>query len=142
MGVSMYDKEAGTRRLEAAFPLEYEAGVQLLLKNYQLFEERSILHGDFAAIDMLLDLREAIEAAYLTDRVKQCVQLCLIEDRKIEDVQQILGIDKAAISRHVSSGVKKIADNFRYWKYSEIKQQGADEDVHVGGLQDEIRRSS
>lgn len=122
MGVSKYDKEAGVRRLDAAFPLEYEAGVSMLLKNYQLFAERSILLGDFAAIDMLLDLRDAIDAAYLTDRVKQCVQLCLIEDRKIEDVEQILGIDKAAISRHTSSGVRKIADVFRYWKYTDIKR--------------------
>lgn len=136
MGVSMYDQEAGQRRLEAVFPLEYGAGVTMLLKNYQLFAERAILAGNFAAIDMLLDLDEAIAAAYLTDRSWQCVQLCLIQDHKIEDVAAALGIDKAAVSRHVSGAVRKIADNFRYWKYNDnqITHQEDDADVQDGEL--------
>lgn len=144
MGVSSYDKEAAQRRLEAAYPLEYEAGVIMLLKNYQLFAQRAILEGNFAAIDIKLDLDEAMEAAFLTDRQRECIQLYLIDDMKIEDVEQLLGIDKAAISRHASGGVKRIADVFRYWKYTDIKANtpGGESNVQDGGLQDEIRRSS
>lgn len=119
MGVSKYDKNAGHRKLEHRFRLEHGKEVKTLLRKYQELYEWALQSGDFAVIDVLVDLSMAMRIAMLTDRQKECIVLHLILDMKASDVADILGISQPHVSQNVNGGCQRIARIFKAWNYTE-----------------------
>ena len=62
---------------------------------------------------MLIFLRKAIENE-LTHKQKYCVTEYFINNKKMSDIANELGIDKSAVTRHIQRAVKKIKNKTIY----------------------------
>lgn len=119
LGVSKYDKYKGHRKIEQQFRLEQGKDVKALLRKSQELYEWAMRSGDYAIIDVLVDVGKAMRISGMTERQKECIVLHLILDMKEADVAEILGITQPLVSQSVNSGCNKIAQVFRAWQYTE-----------------------
>lgn len=94
-------------------------GIERLLKDIKYLENRSIDHGDMAAVDILIDLEHAINLADLTDRQREIFYLVYIQDMKLAEAANRLGIDVSTASRIKKSMLKRILKVYKAWKYAE-----------------------
>ncbi|MEB9440537.1 sigma factor-like helix-turn-helix DNA-binding protein [Bacillus cereus] len=117
MGVSNFDKQAATKRLEVRFELCTVAGVEALLEQQHNIRSAAESRGDTAAIDLLADLENAIYQAELTDLQARCMDLRFGRDLSNIETAQIMGVDKSTTSRNTKAALKKIADVYTSWDY-------------------------
>jgi hypothetical protein len=79
------DLEINERSLEAKYPaLDNPANLRILLSDYHALINRQY-QGDYAAVDILVDLRKAVELAGLTSRQAQALRLVYEEDLTQEE---------------------------------------------------------
>lgn len=115
MGVSKYDKQAGDRRYDSAYPaLNSPAGLRILLSDYHALKIRQY-QGDYDATIILADLTTAIEAAKLTDRQRQALRLVYEEDLTQEDAGKAMGVRQQVLARHLIVAEAKVARIYEYW---------------------------
>ncbi|MEC0037193.1 sigma factor-like helix-turn-helix DNA-binding protein [Bacillus cereus] len=117
MGVSNFDKQAATKRLELRFELRTYAGVEKLLEQQHNIRSTAESRGDTAAIDMLADLENAIYQAELTDLQARCIKLRFDRDLTNLETARIMGVDTSTSSRNTKAAIKKIADVYHAWEY-------------------------
>jgi DNA-directed RNA polymerase specialized sigma24 family protein len=71
--------------------------------------------GDYAAVDILVDLRKAVEMAGLTSRQAQALRLVYEEDLTQEEAGRRMGISQQAVDQHISGAIEAISEIYYYW---------------------------
>ena len=121
MSATAYEHNTQHRRLFESYKLDSPAGVAFLFTDYYSLVERSYL-GDYAACDILLDLKKAIKLAGISDREWWAIKYSLIYGYLQEEVSKMTGLSQPTISRDISEGLTKIAKVFSEWNYGEVKK--------------------
>ncbi|MFB5568647.1 sigma factor-like helix-turn-helix DNA-binding protein [Bacillus cereus] len=118
MGVSNYDKEAGTKKYEVKYTLDTTEGVEKLLEDTHKIRSRALDRGDMAAIDLLVDLESAIELAPLTDKQRRVVELYYKNDLSQKATAALMDCDTSTVSRHRKAALKHITNVYKQWEYN------------------------
>lgn len=118
MGVSLYDKSAGSKRLEAKYILNTAKGIEKLLEDAYGLQSIAYMRSDFSAIDILLDLATAIEIAKLTDKQKVVLELIYVKGFTQEETAKMVGVSGRTVSFHKQGALEKLASIFATWEYN------------------------
>ncbi|ARW40255.1 sigma factor-like helix-turn-helix DNA-binding protein [Bacillus amyloliquefaciens] len=102
------------REFNAAYALDNAEGVKLLLADYQKFVSRKRC-GDYAAVEVLIDIHKAIELAGLTDRQRQAIELVYFGELTQTDAGERIGITQQAVVFHLNAAVDRLTDVYYYW---------------------------
>jgi hypothetical protein len=101
IGSVKIDLDSKERSLDAKYPaLDNPAGLRILLSDYHALLNRQY-QGGYAAVDILVDLRKAIEMAQLTGRQSEALRLVCEEDLTQEEA----GERKYKIRRLFGNGI-------------------------------------
>lgn len=114
MGVTKIDLHRKDREFNATYALDNADGVKLLLADYQKFVSRKRC-GDYAAVEVLIDIHKAIELAGLTDRQRQAIELVYFGELTQAEAGRRMGITQQKAEARASRAVEKIADIYYYW---------------------------
>jgi DNA-directed RNA polymerase specialized sigma24 family protein len=121
LGAVKIDTNAKERSLEAKYPaLDNPAGLRILLSDYHALLNRQY-QGDYSAVDILVDLRRAIDMAQLTGRQSEALRLVYEEDLTQEEAGKRLtgpnglGIRQDVVSYHVDRAIEAVAEVYWYW---------------------------
>ncbi|OQV53377.1 sigma factor-like helix-turn-helix DNA-binding protein [Bacillus velezensis] len=125
MGVTKIDLHRKDREFNASYALDNAEGVKLLLADYQKFVSRKRC-GDYAAVEVLIDIHKAIQLAGLTDRQRQAIELVYFGELTQAEAGERMGIGQDAVSKLIDSATEKLADIYYYWA-------GHDEGYTTGG---------
>ncbi|MCY8472423.1 sigma factor-like helix-turn-helix DNA-binding protein [Bacillus halotolerans] len=85
-----------------------------MLADYQKFVSRRRC-GDYDAATILIDIHKALDAAGLTDRQRQAIELVYFGELTQAEAGERMGIARDVVSRHCSAACEKITDIYRYW---------------------------
>ncbi|WP_237731275.1 RNA polymerase sigma factor [Bacillus velezensis] len=86
----------------------------MLLADYQKFVSRKRC-GDYAAVEVLIDIHKAIDLAGLTDRQRQAIELVYFGELTQAEAGERMGIAKQNVEAYISRAAEKIADIYYYW---------------------------
>lgn len=114
MGTVKIDLHRKDREFHAAYALDDAEGVKLLLADYQKFVSRKRC-GDYAAVEVLIDIHKAIDLAGLTDRQRQAIELVYFGELTQAEAGERMGIAKQNVEAYISRAAEKIADIYYYW---------------------------
>ncbi|TJZ71404.1 RNA polymerase subunit sigma [Bacillus amyloliquefaciens] len=114
MGVTKIDLHRKEREFHAAYALDNVEGVKLLLADYQKFVSRKRC-GDYAAVEVLIDIHKAIELAGLTDRQRQAIELVYFGELTQAEAGERIGIAQNTLSETIDRAAEKIGDIYYYW---------------------------
>ncbi|MED3230336.1 sigma factor-like helix-turn-helix DNA-binding protein [Bacillus velezensis] len=114
MGVTKIDLHRKDREFNASYALDNAEGVKLLLADYQKFVSRKRC-GDYAAVEVLIDIHKAIELADLTDRQRQAIELVYFGELTQAEAGERIGIAQNTLSETIDRAAEKIADIYYYW---------------------------
>ncbi|ATO12199.1 sigma factor-like helix-turn-helix DNA-binding protein [Bacillus velezensis] len=114
MGTVKIDLHRKDREFNAAYALDNAEGVKLLLADYQKFVSRKRC-GDYAAVEVLIDIHKAIELAGLTDRQRQAIELVYFGELTQTDAGERLGIAQKNVNEALDRASEKLADIYYYW---------------------------
>lgn len=115
MGVSMYDKEGSQRRLEALYVLTTAEGVEELLTMWDKLVIMPFDRGDYGVVDLIVDTQIAIRQANLTFKQWQAIELALMQGYTHQEVADVVGVDRTAITKLIARGTARIAEVFERW---------------------------
>lgn len=118
MGVSNYDTGAATKRYENKYTLSTTKGVKSLLKDIHALNSRAFERGDMAAIDLLVDLQDAITQANLTDKQRTSILYYYFKDQDQETTAKHMGCDTSTESRHRKAALERIKNVYIKWEYN------------------------
>jgi DNA-directed RNA polymerase specialized sigma24 family protein len=104
------------RSLEAKYPaLDNPANLRILLSDYHALINRQY-QGDYAAVDILVDLRKAVEMAGLTGRQSEALHLVYEEDLTQEEAgKRMGGLAKQNVEDYAATALEKISEVYYYW---------------------------
>jgi DNA-directed RNA polymerase specialized sigma24 family protein len=104
------------RSLEAKYPaLDNPANLRILLSDYHALINRQY-QGDYAAVDILVDLRKAVEMAGLTGRQSEALHLVYEEDLTQEEAgRRMGGLAKQNVEDYAATALEKISEVYYYW---------------------------
>lgn len=114
MGTVKVDLHQKDREFNAAYALDNAEGVKLLLADYQKFVSRKRC-GDYAAVEVLIDIHKAIELAGLTDRQRQAIELVYFGELTQAEAGERMYISREAVKLYLLKATEKIADIYYYW---------------------------
>jgi DNA-binding CsgD family transcriptional regulator len=115
MGAVKIDTNAKERSLDAKYPaLDSPAGLRILLSDYHALLGRQY-QGDYSAVDILVDLRKAIEMAQLTGRQSEALRLVYEEDLTQEEAGKRMGVHRLVVQEHVEKAIEAISEVYYYW---------------------------
>ncbi|WP_227005767.1 MULTISPECIES: sigma factor-like helix-turn-helix DNA-binding protein [Bacillus] len=86
----------------------------MLLADYQKFVSRKRC-GDYAAVEVLIDIHKAIELAGLTDRQRQAIELVYFGELTQAEAGERMYISREAVKLYLLKATEKIADIYYYW---------------------------
>lgn len=101
-------------KYEFAYKLDDLEGVRSILDDFLRLETRRYT-GDEAASDLIIDLKEAIRLAKLTDKQRDVLQLHYVYGYKQREIGAQLGIERSVVSRHLLAAEKKITKVYAHW---------------------------
>lgn len=114
MGTVKVDLHRKDREFNAAYALDDAEGVKLLLADYQKFVSRKRC-GDYAAMEVLIDIHKAIELACLTDRQRQAIELVYFGELTQTEAGERMGIAQKNVNEALDRASEKLADIYYYW---------------------------
>ncbi|MBS0046382.1 DUF134 domain-containing protein [Bacillus velezensis] len=114
MGTVKVDLHRKDREFNAAYALDDAEGVKLLLADYQKFVSRKRC-GDYAAVEVLIDIHKAIELAGLTDRQRQAIELVYFGELTQTEAGERMGIAQKNVNEALDRASEKLADIYYYW---------------------------
>jgi RNA polymerase sigma factor (sigma-70 family) len=115
IGSVKIDLSQKERSLDAKYPaLDSPANLRILLSDYHALLNRQY-QGDYSAVDILVDLRKAIELAQLTVRQRQAIHLVYEMDLTQEEAGRAMGIAQQNVESYLSTAIEKIAEIYYYW---------------------------
>ncbi|WHM14881.1 sigma factor-like helix-turn-helix DNA-binding protein [Bacillus velezensis] len=86
----------------------------MLLADYQKFVSRKRC-GDYAAVEVLIDIHKAIELASLTDRQRQAIELVYFGELTQAEAGERMGISRISVREYLEAASEKLADIYYYW---------------------------
>jgi DNA-directed RNA polymerase specialized sigma subunit len=95
-------------RYENAYKLHTEAGVSSFLNDYSKLAEARFYASDLSISDMLLDFHFAYKRA-LTKRQQEVIALTFFEDKRQQDVADILGLTQQTVQEHIQKAIKNLS---------------------------------
>lgn len=114
MGTVKIDLHRKDREFNATYALDNAEGVKLLLADYQKFVSRKRC-GDYAAVEVLIDIHKAIELAGLTDRQRQAIELVYFGELTQTEAGERMGIAQKNVNEALDRASEKLADIYYYW---------------------------
>lgn len=118
MGAVSVDLHASERVLDNLFPLDTEAGVSKLLYAFTQVRESTYYGADFGAVDLILDLEEALNNIKMTDTQRRLIHLHYFIGYKQVEIVKILAKEGVTITQQgISDNLKTI--NRRIAKFHE-----------------------
>jgi len=104
------------RSLEAKYPaLDSPANLRILLSDYHALINRQY-QGDYDAVVLLTDLRNAVELAGLTERQKTALSLVYEEDLTQEEAgRRMGGLARDAVNHLLDRAIEAISEVYYYW---------------------------
>ncbi|ATC49830.1 hypothetical protein CLI97_00493 [Bacillus velezensis] len=114
MGTVKIDLHRKDREFNAAYALDNAEGVKLLLTDYQKFVSRKRC-GDYAAVEVLIDIHKAIELAGLTVRQRQAIELVYFGELTQTEAGERMGIAQKNVNEALDRASEKLADIYYYW---------------------------
>ncbi|APH50426.1 RNA polymerase subunit sigma [Bacillus amyloliquefaciens] len=114
MGSVKIDLHRKDREFNAAYALDNAEGVKLLLTDYQKFVSRKRC-GDYAAVEVLIDIHKAIELAGLTVRQRQAIELVYFGELTQTEAGERVGIAQKNVNEALDRASEKLADIYYYW---------------------------
>ncbi len=114
MGTVKVDLHRKDREFNAAYALDNAEGVKLLLADYQKFVSRKRC-GDYAAVEVLIDIHKALELAGLTDRQRQAIELVYFGELTQTEAGERMGIAQKNVNEALDRASEKLADIYYYW---------------------------
>ncbi len=114
MGTVKIDLHRRDREFNAAYALDNAEGVKLLLADYQKFVSRKRC-GDYAAVEVLIDIHKAIELAGLTDRQRQAIELVYFGELTQTEAGERMGIAQKNVNEALDRASEKLVDIYYYW---------------------------
>ncbi|MED4523625.1 sigma factor-like helix-turn-helix DNA-binding protein [Bacillus velezensis] len=114
MGTVKVDLHRKDREFNAAYALDNAEGVKLLLADYQKFVSRKRC-GDYAAVEVLIDIHKAIELAGLTDRQRQAIELVYFGELTQAEAGERMGITQQGVVSHLNAAADSLAEIYYYW---------------------------
>ncbi|SDZ06225.1 sigma-70 family RNA polymerase sigma factor [Thermoactinomyces sp. DSM 45892] len=115
----MSDIDSGHRKYEQSYSFYTTKGIGRLLADLPKIEIRAYEKGETAAIDIYLDLQQAIQLAELTPKQKEAIKYLYIHDKGIVEAAVLLNIDYTTLSRTRKTALKKISEVYKRWRYLE-----------------------
>ena len=109
----------GHRKYADRFPYTTPKGVQKLLRQAHVLADIRFERADFAACDILIDLKTAIERAGLTQEEQDVIIGYLINDEKSHKVAQALDTTSFEVTKIARTACRKIAAVYTEWDYDE-----------------------
>ncbi|GAF23271.1 hypothetical protein JCM19047_3077 [Bacillus sp. JCM 19047] len=117
-------REAVTIRLEEQYGMLSSAKqVQHLLRDIHSLQSR-VLHDDFAACDIFIDLQDAIEQADLTKRQRDALYYVYMCDYTQVETAEKMGIAQQNVRELLKRSTERIADIFFYWTHHDLGYRG------------------
>jgi hypothetical protein len=107
----------GHRKYAERFPFDTADGVKKLLKQSQKIADGRFERGDFAACDILIDLRSAIIAAELSDMELRVILGLYVRDGYYKDLYVRYGLERWQLYDMADKACEKIAGVYRKWNY-------------------------
>jgi DNA-directed RNA polymerase specialized sigma24 family protein len=86
----------------------------MLLGDYHSLVGRQY-QGDYTAVDVLTDLRTAVQMAGLTERQLEALRLVYGEDLTQKAAGERMGLAKQNVEAYVSKAEEKIAEIYYFW---------------------------
>jgi hypothetical protein len=116
IGSVKIDLDSKERSLDAKYPaLDNPQGLRILLSDYHALKVRQF-QGDYSAVDILVDLRKAIDMAQLTGRQSEALRLVYEEDLTQEEAGKRLGgLAKDAVNHLLDRAIEAISEVYYYW---------------------------
>jgi DNA-directed RNA polymerase specialized sigma24 family protein len=116
MGAVKIDTQAKERSLDQRYPaLDTPQNLRILLSDYHALLGRQY-QGDYSAVDILVDLRKAIEMAQLTGRQSEALRLVYEEDLTQEEAgKRMGGLAKDAVNHLLDRAIEAISEVYYYW---------------------------
>ncbi|MCM3276290.1 RNA polymerase subunit sigma [Bacillus velezensis] len=114
MGTVKVDLHRKDREFNAAYALDNAEGVKFLLADYQKFVSRKRC-GDYAAVEVLIDIHKAIELAGLTDRQRQAIELVYFGELTQTEAGERMGIAQKNVNEALDRASEKLVDIYYYW---------------------------
>jgi DNA-directed RNA polymerase specialized sigma24 family protein len=121
MGAVSVDLNKRERVYEARYPLDNPFGVRHLFEDYDKLRDFAYSKGDYDALHVILDFKDAMDNAKLTQKQKDALHHVYNLGYTQEDAAEALGYaDKSAINHLLDRAINKIAES-----------QGYDEEVYI-----------
>lgn len=122
------DTNAKERTYTQTYALSTVEGVKALLRDRHRIAARRE-RGDYAAVDITIDLHSAIESAGLTDRQAEVLTLISWADITQTDAARELGITQQAVALAYDSAAEKLRAVYERWNYGEVSMEMTKNDV-------------
>jgi RNA polymerase sigma factor (sigma-70 family) len=117
MGHVKIDLSTKERALDAKYPaLDNPAGLRILLSDYHALVNRQY-QGDYDAVVLLADLKQAVEMAQLTGRQSEALRLVYEEDLTQEEAGKRMGVAQKNVSEALDRAIENIAEVYYYWSH-------------------------
>jgi len=94
---------------------KHERRVHKILTSIYEIEERQYSRGDYGAVVTLVDFREAVRLADLTERQREAIRLVYYEGFEQGEVSQRLNVSQPAVSQFINAAIRKIANIYKEW---------------------------
>lgn len=115
MGAVSVDLLKRERRYEARYPLDNPFGVRHLFEDYDYLRDSAYSRGDYDALHVIIDFKDAMDNANLTRKQKGALYHVYDLGYTQEDAAKALGyMDKSAINHLLDRAINKIAESQGY----------------------------
>lgn len=99
---------------------KHERRVRKLLMNIHAIEQRQYYKGDYGAVVTLVDFKEALRLADLTERQREAIRLVYYEGLGQGETRLKMNVSQPAISQFIDAAIRKIANTYEEWEKLDI----------------------
>jgi DNA-directed RNA polymerase specialized sigma24 family protein len=114
MGAVSVDLNKRERIYEARYPLDNPFGVRHLFEDYDRLHDSAYTNGDYDALHVMIDFKDAIEGARLTRKQKDALYYVYNLGYTQEDAAEALGIAQQNVSARIDTAINNIAESQGY----------------------------
>ena len=93
-----------------------ERRVRKILTNIYEIEERQYSRGDYGAVVTLIDFKQALRLADLTERQREAIRLVFYEGFEQGEARLKMNVSQQAVSQFIDAAIRKIANTYEKWE--------------------------
>ena len=114
MGAVSVDLNKKERWYEVKYPLDNPFGVRFIFEDYDALYHAAYTKGDYDALNVLIDFKQAIEETGLTVKQKDALYYVYELGYKQEEAANVLGIAQKNVSTRIDTAINRIAESQGY----------------------------